>query len=313
MHLSNYQRGMVLAIGGLILVFLPFIIRSPYWVHMFILIGLESIVVMGFIAQYKVRLITFCSATFWGLGAYISGFLSKSWGVNFWLCLPLSGMGTAFIAFILGLVVVRAGWVTFLMISIVIAQVFVEVLGHIPVLGGWDGITDIPRPTIGSFVFFSKTSYYYLTLGLVVLCGLIFHALYRSAIGRAWTAIGQSSDLAASVGINTFRYRMTAYVAAGSTAGLSGCLYAHYSSYLVPNTFDMLRSLYIPISAVVGGIKFVIAGPITGSVIMKALPELLRTADKYEPIFLGAMIILCVFFFRQGILEVLLKRSTHRP
>lgn len=308
MHL-NYRMWIILFVA-LMLISLPFIIKSQHWMHLIILVGLESILVVGFVVQYKVRLLTFCAATFWGIGAYMSGILSKRWDIDFWLCLPLSGIGTALIAFIIGILVVRAGWVTFLMISVVIAEIFVEALGHIQIFGGWDGIIGIRRPAIGSFVFLNKISYYYLTLGLVGICLLIFYAFYRSPIGIAWTAIGQSEELAASVGVNLFRYRMTAYVAAAFTAGLSGSLYAHYAGYLVPDTFNIVRSIYISISAVIGGLQFVIAGPIVGTFITKALPELFRITDKYEAIFVGTVIILCVFFFRKGLLGILAKRIT---
>jgi len=305
---KNYQKRLILVVVSITLLLLPCFIRSQHWLHVLILAVLESIVVMGLIAQYKVKLVTFCSATFWGIGAYISGLLSTRCHFDFWLCLPLSAIGTAVIALILGLVVLRAGWVTFLMLSIVIAEVFVEAIGHLPPLGGWDGITGVPYPAIGSFVFLSKTSYYYLTIGLFAVCVLIFYAFYRSPIGTAWLAIGQSSDLAASIGVNLFRYRMAAYVAAGFTSGLSGSLYAHYSSYLVPNTFDILRSLYMSISGVIGGMNFVVVGPVVGSFVMKGLPELLRITDKYEPIFVGVMIILCALFFRKGVVGMFSER-----
>lgn len=310
MLLLNCQKRLILMGVLLILIFLPFIIGSQHLMHILILAGLESIVVMGFVAQYNVRLLTFCAATFWGLGAYISGFLSTRFNIDFWFCLPLAGIITGFFAFIIGLLVIRAGWVTFLMISIVIAEVFVEALGHIKLLGSWDGITGIPRPAIGSYVFLGKASYYYLTLGLLTVCVLIFMGFYKSATGKAWTAIGQSSDLAESVGINIFKYRMIAYVTAGFTTGLSGSLYAHYFCYLVPQTFGVVRSLYISINAIVGGLKFVISGPIIGSIIIKAIPELFRITDKYQPIFEGLIIILCALFFRKGIIGVLSKYIT---
>jgi branched-chain amino acid transport system permease protein len=311
MQLSEYKKGIALLIAGLILIPLPFIIKSQHLMHILILAGLESIVVMGFVAQHNVKLITFSTAALWGIGAYISGFLSTRFGLNFWVCLPLAGIGTALFAFVLGSLVIRAGWVTFLMISIVFSEVFVETLGHLSVLGGWDGIAGIPRPAIGSFVFMSKSAYYYLTLGLTSVCALIFAAFYKSAIGKAWTAINQSPDLAASVGIDIFKYRMIAYVAAAFTTGLSGSLYAHYSCYLVPQTFGILRSLYLSINAAVGGLYFFISGPITGSIIIKALPEYLRITDKYEPIFEGAMIILIALFFRRGVLSFF-RRGTAR-
>ena len=309
MQLSKYRKGILFLFAALVLIFLPFIVRSQHLMHILILAGLESIVVMGFIAQHNVRLITFSTATFWGMGAYISALLSTELGLNFWFCLPLAGLGSALFALALGSLVIRAGWITFIMISIVFSEVFVEAVGHISVLGGWDGITGIPRPTIGAFVFVSKSSYYYLTLGLTSICGLIFVALYKSEIGKAWTAINQSVELAASVGIDLVKYRMIAYVVAAFTTGLCGSVYAHYSCYIVPRTFGILRSLYISINAVVGGLYFFISGPITGSIIMKALPEYLRITDKYEPIFEGAMIILMALFLKRGVLGIFRRRT----
>jgi branched-chain amino acid transport system permease protein len=310
MRLSTQQKKIALLLLALILIFLPFFIKSQHLMHIFILAGLESIVVMGFIAQYNVKLITFCTAAFWGIGAYISGVLSTKYGLNFWPCLALAGIGTALFAFVLGSFVIRAGWVTFLMISIVLGEVFIEDWGHLFMGGGGVGIANIPRPSIGSFVLVSKSSYYYLTLGLTSVCALIFVAFYKSAVGKAWAAINQSPELAASIGINIFKYRMIAYVAAAFTTGLSGSLYAHYSCYLVPQTFGILRSLYLSINAAVGGLYFFISGPVVGSVIMKALPEYLRVTDKYEPIFEGAMIILIALFFRKGILSIFWKGTS---
>lgn len=309
MRLSGHLKIPSLVLAGVILIFLPFVIKNQHLMHIIILASLESIVVMGFVAQHNLKLITFCTAAFWGMGAYISGFLSTKLGLSFWSCLPLAGIGTALFAFILGLIVIRSGWVTFLMISIVLGEVFVEALGHMDIVGGWDGITGIPRPAIGTFVFVSKGAYYYLALGLTSLCAVIFAAFYKSAIGKAWTAINQSPELAVSVGINIFKYRMIAYVAAAFTSGLSGSLYAHYLCFIAPPTFGILRSLYLSINAAVGGLYFFISGPIIGSIILRAVPEYLRITDKYEPIFEGAVIILIALFFRRGVLGFFRKSA----
>lgn len=306
----NYQKRLVLIGIFLIVILLPFLTSNQHMMHIVILAGLESIVVMGFIAQYNVRLLSFCTISYWGLGAYISALLSTFFEISFWFCLPLSGAITGFIAFIIGLLVIRAGWGTFLMISLVIGEVFVELVGNINLLGGWSGFGNIPPPVIGSYVFIGKVPYYYLTLALVAFAVFILVGFYKSAVGKAWTAIGQSSDLAESVGIDIFKYRMIAYVTAAFITGMSGSVYAHYFGFLVPQTFGMLRSLYITISAVVGGLGFVISGPIIGSIVVKMIPELFRITDKYEPIFEGALMILCCLFFRKGIMATLSKYVT---
>jgi branched-chain amino acid transport system permease protein len=307
---ANYRKRLILIGIFLVVIFLPLIVTSQHMMHILILAGLESIVVMGFIAQYNVRLLSFCTSSYWGLGAYASAVLATYFKIDFWFSLLLAGLVTGFFAFIIGLLVIRAGWGTFLMISLVIGEVFVEVVGNTNLLGGWSGFSGIPPPAIGSYVFLSKVPYYYLTIVLIMVCILIFIGFYKSAVGKAWTAIGQSSDLAESVGINIFKYRMITYVTAAFTAGMSGSLYAHYYCFLVPQTFGTFRSLYVTISGVVGGLQFVISGPIIGSIIIKTVPEWFRITDKFEPIFEGVLMILCCLFFRKGIMGTLSKYIT---
>lgn len=305
MNLSKSKKQIVILLLCLLLLFLPYTIRSQHLIHILIFAGIESIVVIGFVAQYHVRLLSFCTSTFMGIGAYISGVLSTMFGLEFWFCLPLAGIATGLFGFVLGQLIIRTGWVTFLMLSIVIAQVFEELVGHIQLLGGWDGMVGIIPPSFGSIVLGTKICFYYLTLGLVLFCALVFLAFYTSAIGKAWKAMGQSTDLAASIGINLFKYRMIVYVTSCFTAGLSGSLYAHYSGYIVPQTFGLVRSLFIPINAAVGGVNFLISGPITGAAVLKMVPELLRITDRYEQIFEGAVILLCALFFPTGIMGIL--------
>jgi branched-chain amino acid transport system permease protein len=132
----------------------------------------------------------------------------------------------------------------------------------------------------------------------------VFYALYKSRIGRAWTAIGSSVRLAEAQGINVYRYRLAAAVIACFFAGVCGAFYAHYQNLLVPNTFSFLLSIYVQMYALIGGLGFFIAGPIVGAGVMVFLPESLRVAEQLQPIFFAILIILIVIFLPGGILSI---------
>lgn len=294
----------LLGVVGLILVLLPFIITSNYLLHLIIYMCMYSMLGMGFSMIWKNRLITCGQAGFWAIGAYTSALLVTRLGVSFWLALPIAGIASALFALLVFSIALRAGPLVFFGMSLVSSFIVMEVMGSVEFFGGWEGLLDIPSPTIGSFVFFSKASYYYLVLFLLVVNVLVFYALYKSRIGRAWTAIGQRVQLAEVQGINVYRYRLAATVIACFFAGVVGGFYAHYQNLLIPTTFSFICSIYVQMYALIGGLGYFIAGPIVGAGVMVFLPEFLRIAEEFQPISYAIILILIIIFLPGGILSI---------
>jgi branched-chain amino acid transport system permease protein len=259
---------------------------------------------MGFSMLWKNRLITCGQAGFFAIGAYTSALLVTRAGFSFWLAMPAAGLASALFALIIFSAALRSGPLVFFGMTLVSSFIVMELLGTVEYFGGWEGLMGIPRPKLGSFVFLTKRSYYYLVTGLLLLNVLVFLALYRSRIGRAWTAIGSSVRLAEAQGIDVYRYRLAATLIASFFAGVIGSFYAHYQNLLVPNTFSFLLSIYVQMFALIGGLGYFIAGPIVGAGIMVFLPEFLRVTEQFQPIFFSVLIILIVIFMPGGILSV---------
>ncbi|MBW1799759.1 MAG: branched-chain amino acid ABC transporter permease [Deltaproteobacteria bacterium] len=288
----------------ILLVLLPLVITNDYILHLIIYAGMYGILGMGFSMMWKNRLISCGQAGFFAVGAYTSGMLTTATGISFWLALPIAGIVSALFALVIFSAALRAGPLVFFGMSLVSSFIIMEVLGTVEFFGGWEGIWDIPSPTVGSFEFFTKTSNYYLILALLLINVLVFYALYKSRIGRAWTAIGSSVQLAEAQGINVYRYRLAASVIACFFAGIVGAFYAHYQNLLVPTTFSFLLSIYVQMFALLGGLGFFILGPIVGAIVMVFLPEYLRVAEQFQPIFFAILIILIVIFLPGGILSI---------
>ncbi|MEW6665228.1 MAG: branched-chain amino acid ABC transporter permease [Thermodesulfobacteriota bacterium] len=288
----------------LLLLLVPLIFRNDYFLHLLIYACMYGILGMGFSMLWKNRLISCGQAGFFAVGAYTSALLATKAGFSFWLALPVAGLASALFGLIIFSAALRAGPLVFFGMSLVSSFIVMEVCGTVEYFGGWEGLMGIPRPRAGDFMFLSKRSYYYLMMVLLLLNVFAFSALYRSRIGRAWTAIGSSVRLAEAQGIDVYRYRLAAAIIASFTAGVIGSFYAHYQSLLVPNTFSFLLSIYVQMFALIGGLGFFIAGPIVGACVMVFLPEWLRVTEQFQPILYSILIILIVIFLPGGVLSL---------
>jgi branched-chain amino acid transport system permease protein len=287
----------------IVLAALPLLIDNDYIKHLLIMVCVGAILGMSFSMLFSTGLISLGAAAFYAVGAYISATLAIHAGISFWLTFPLTILIASVMALGIGAIFVRNGGIAFVIITLIFASAIVTAAGEIEYLGGWGGIIGIPRPTqLGPVQFDSKISLYYLALVLLLLVVLTYYALYTSHIGRAWKAIKLSPNLAGTLGINQYKYRLLAFVIASTTAAVAGSFYAHYFQSITPDTFGGWSSIYIQLYAVLGGLEFYIMGPAVGAVIMTFVPEYLRVVKEYEPIVTGVLLLLVILFFQGGIL-----------
>jgi branched-chain amino acid transport system permease protein len=282
---------------------LPFYIGNIYYLHIAIMACINSILGMGFALLYSVGLISLGMAAFYGIGAYASALLVMKSGLSFWLAMPVAGIISGIVATVIGLLIVRYPGVGFVVFTLVTCFVTQRIWGAMEFFGGWGGIIGIPVPnSIFSVIdFSSKIHYYYLSLFLLLVTVAVLYGLHQSRIGRAWRAIKLDPRLAAVAGINAYVYRLFAFVVACGFAGLAGSFYAHYAGTIMPDAFDLHKSIHIQVYAILGGLESYILGPLTGSAIFTATPEFLRIAPEVEPYFTGGLLIVLVIFLPSGL------------
>jgi branched-chain amino acid transport system permease protein len=304
-------KKLLVAIAVLVaLIILPLCIESDYVKHLLIMVCLGATLAMTFSMLFSTGLITLGAAAFYAVGAYSSTLLVMNAGLSFWAAIPLTLMIAAVLAMVFGAIFVRNAGVAFVIITLIFVQVVVLAAGQLDFLGGWGGIIGIPRPdSVGPIQFTSKLSFYYLALAVLLLTALVFQALYSSRIGRAWRAIKLSPNLAGTLGINPYRYRVLAFVIASIAAALAGAVYAHYSQNITPGAFGGWLSIYVQLYAVLGGLEFYILGPVIGSLVMIFVPEYLRIVKEWEPIITGVLLLVVILFFPGGILGTFKSRQ----
>lgn len=246
-----------------------------------------------------------------GVGAYASALAAKLWAFPVPLAMLFGASTAGLLAFLLSFPLLRMKGFYFLIGSFAAGEIIRLVWKWSELtwlFGGPKGIKLIPPfPTIDlpglSIDFYDPVNYYYLCLVVVALSLFVLYRVEHSRIGLTFHAIHWQDKLAQSVGVNTFRYRMLAFVISAFFAGLAGALYAHYVGTVNPNRFGVEEMVYVLIWAIVGGTA-TFYGPIIGVVILTILNEVVLRAldvDQMRPMFYGAILIVSILFLPKGL------------
>jgi branched-chain amino acid transport system permease protein len=292
----------------LFLVVLPLFVPGEYPKHLLIMVFIAAALGMSFSLLYSTGLITLGASAFYAIGAYASTIFTMQLSFSYWTSLPLVIILTAIIALALGAIIVQKPGISFIIITLLFANVIHQLTGQVGFFGGWGGIVGIRPPKgIGPIIFHNKLTFYYLMLFFLFIITFCFYALYTSRIGRAWNAIKLSPALAETVGINLFRYRLLAFVIASCAASLVGSFYSHYFAAITPDSFGVHTSIYIQLYAILGGLEFYLLGPAIGSLVVVRAPEILRFIKEFEPIVTGLILVIIVLFLPGGIVGTMLR------
>lgn len=269
------------------------------------------------VASYRLLTLTgewsLAHAVIMGVGAYGSALAAKRLGLPVPLSMLVGASAAGLLAFLLSFPLLRMKGFYFLIGSFAAGEIIrlIWKWSELTFLfGGPKGIKLIPPfPDFLSIDFYEPVNYYYLCLVVVAISLVILYRIERSRIGLTFHAIHWQDKLAQSVGVDTFRYRMLAFVISSFFAGLAGALYAHYVGTVNPNRFGVEEMVYILIWAIVGGTA-TFYGPILGVVALTVLNEVVLRAldvDQMRPMFYGAILIVSILFLPNG-LESLVPR-----
>ncbi|MEY2475605.1 MAG: branched-chain amino acid transport system permease protein livM [Actinomycetota bacterium] len=191
---------------------------------------------------------------------FIGGIATTTWGLSFWLALPLGAVAGALIAFLIGLPALRVKGL-FLAVSTFALSVATPLVLFDEDLLGRYAPTTVDRPKL-LFIDFqrSERAYYYLTLAFLVMTLLVAQGLRRSRTGRVLIALRDNESGTQSFGVDVMRARITAFMISGFFAGLAGVLYVHHQFGAVATSFEPERSVNLFVGVVVGGMASLSGG-----------------------------------------------------
>jgi branched-chain amino acid transport system permease protein len=264
-------------------------------IYSLITIGLSLL--MGYAGQ-----ISLGQAAFFGIGAYISGILTATYGLNPWFCMALGMIVAAVVAVIVGVPSLKLQGhylaMATLAFGIIIFIIFNE---EVEVTGGPDGMSGIPMLSLFGFQFDSVEKYYYLVWAFVLAVFIFTINVIQSRSGRALRAIHASEAASNAMGVNVSRFKILVFVYSAILAALAGSLYAHYLNFVNPSTFDLFFSIKLLIMISLGGMHD-IWGAIIGAFLITFLSfEWLHFFEEFEVIVYGLILLLVTIFLPDGL------------
>jgi branched-chain amino acid transport system permease protein len=240
---------------------------------------------------------------FLGLGSYTAGILALRWGVNPLWVAPLGGVTALVIAVLIGSVVLRTRGHAFVIITIAMLLAAQILAANFKSLTqGSDGIT-LRLPFWSRD--FQNIPFYYAFLGLLVLTVLFSAWLRRTKFGAGLVAIREDEGKAASIGVNTTRFKIVAYAASAFMIGTAGGVYAYYLTFINPvGSFAILGSVTIVLATLTGG-RGTLYGPVIGAFIVNLVSEASTVyggGSQSRVLIFGIALMLVVLFLPRGIL-----------
>jgi len=262
-------------------------------IGIFILLSLSLNIVTGYAGQPNIG-----HAAFFGIGAYTSAILTSKIGFNFLISLFLSGIIAGIVGMILGMISIRVREDFLAITTIGINFVVVAIFRYSPFFGGSFGMA-VPTPTVFG-IEFNNYTYLSLIYLFIVLIILFLRKIENSWFGMALGGIRNNEEAAESIGINVKKFKIVAFTISTFIAGITGCIYAHYMSFISSDDFGFLTSITILSMTVIGGLG-TIQGPIIGAFILGIIPEIFRFVADYRMLLYGGLLVLMMRFQPHGL------------
>ena len=263
-------------------------------------------------------LLSFGHAAFLGGAAYATGHALKFWGVPTEVGLLIGLVCGAVLGFVMGALAIRRSGIYFSMITLALAQMLYFFFLQAPFTGGEDGLQSVPRGKfLGLIDLASDTALYYVVLGIFVLSFLLIYRTVHSPFGQVLKAIRENEPRAMSLGYDTARFKLMAFVLSAALAGLAGATKTLVLGFATLTDAHWSMSGLVILMVLVGGMGTML-GPILGAFIIVALEnkvgdigmfvgsltgiEWFNGLGESVTVVIGLIFVICVMSFRRGII-----------
>jgi branched-chain amino acid transport system permease protein len=287
----------------LLLFVLPFFIESKVYVlHLLSMIYLNAIIMMGLVIILGyTKQFSLGQVAFYGIGAYATAILTAKLQINFFIAMAISGLVAGAAAILVAIPATRFQGPWLALVTFAFAEIARILMIRLKWLtGGFGGFFNIPKPSIGGFVFDNTFKYYFISLIVMVMVLWITYGVRRSALGRIWVSMGDNEDLSSSLGINVFYQKILAFSLGSFFAGVAGSIYAGYANFISPENFTIRNTIYYLSILIVGGLES-ISGAIVATIIFTLVSSYLMALYPWDMVIFGLIIVLFVNLIPGGI------------
>ncbi len=250
---------------------------------------------------------SFGHGAFFGIGAYTVALLLIEFGYSPFITCVLGGLLAAVFALIVGYPVLRLKGPYFSLATLCLGLAVPVVVINMPnELTG--GATGLFMPLLPVDIFVNRTIFYEIMLALAVIATLISRWALQSKFGLGLNAIRENESTAETIGVDSTRLKITAFVLSAFLVGVIGGIFAYYRTYVHTTTvFDVNLSIMIVVMALLGGAA-TWQGPVLGATILIIIDQILISAFPGLPaelsrLIYGLILVLVIMFMPKGIIH----------
>ena len=314
---TSVLRTVILAGFAAALIALPLIVGSVVserlgTVMVFILLGLGLNIVVGYAGLLDLGYVAFFAFGAYATGILTGGMLNSFEGItppvihadlSFYVALPFVVLMAAFVGVLIGAPVLRLRGDYLALVTLGLGEMVTVLVASpwlTPLVGGPSGMRDISDAAIGGISFRDPKNFYYLALAFVILALFVSRRLYRSRIGRAWTAMREDEQTADAMGISTTSFKLLAFAMGGAIGSIGGALFAVKIGSITPASFQVFVSLQVLGIVILGGLGS-LPGVVVGALVLVGLPGILREFEEYSFLAYGAALVIVMLLRPQGL------------
>ncbi|HET7199986.1 MAG TPA: branched-chain amino acid ABC transporter permease, partial [Burkholderiales bacterium] len=240
-------------------------------------------------------------ASWLGLAAYLSAWMSLKLGFGHALTAPAALLGTTLIACAFGWISLRATGLGFLMITLALSQVlWGTAYRWVAVTDGDNGLRGLTRPSPFGISLDSATSFYYFTLAVAVVAIVLMAMFVASPFGASLRGTRDQPRRMGALGHDVWRVRWITFVYSGFWGAVSGLLFVYYNKYIHPASLSITSSAEALLGVIAGG-SGTLAGPIVGAAIVMLLKNYVSAYIERWNMLMGFVFVLIVIFMPEGV------------
>jgi branched-chain amino acid transport system permease protein len=279
------------------------------WLLVYLIAAYGLNLILGYAGQ-----ISLAQAAFMGIGAYVMAILVTR-GVSFWIALPAGALLSFAVGLILGFPALKVKHHYLAMVTIGFNFIMYKLFeNQEAITGGYYGIFDITRPSIGSLRFESDLAYARVIAVVALIMVIIMYWILNTRWGRAFKMIRENEVRAEIVGVDIRAYKLIVFAIGSAYAGVAGGLLAPLLGYIEPTLFELTISFDFLLMVLIGG-RGRFEGPLIGVALVILLPEFLRITDQANLLIFSVIAVIVLLLAPEGgasLWDWIFKRITGR-
>jgi branched-chain amino acid transport system permease protein len=256
-------------------------------------------------------MVSFGHSAFFGVGGYVAALALTRWGAGGVNGLLLPALAGAVAALVIGYFSIRVSGVYFIMLTLAFSQMFYAVTFQVDWLGAEDGIVGVPRPRLGGVEVGGSGAFHLYLVAVVLLATLALWRIVCSPFGHVLRGIHDNEGRMQAIGYPVDRYKLVAFVIAGTVAGVAGALYAQLAGSITPDAFLWTTSGEALLMVIIGGTG-TLGGALLGAAAFILLQSLVSSYTERWMLLLGLTFIVFVLMLPGGIVGALRGRIGFR-